>query len=141
MSLSCVCPAGLNSILNEFALCGTLKFLSGNSVWFAIVNGLSISIISGLWTATIDAVNDELVKVCPFTFFTELKSTLGTAVNVPPASSLLKSAPDVFLINVPSPAKSGSSVGVGGSGCVFTSSSSCFGITSFIFGNVEWWSS
>ena len=96
----CVCPAGLKSTSKEVALCGTLKFLSGKSDWFAIVNGLSISINSGLWTATIDAGNDELVNVCPFTFFTKSKSTFGTALNVPPANSLLKSAPDVFLINV-----------------------------------------
>ena len=36
------------SISKEVALCGTLKFLPGNFSWFAIVNGLSNSINSGL---------------------------------------------------------------------------------------------
>ena len=31
LSEFCVCPAGLKSISKEVALCGTLKFLSGNS--------------------------------------------------------------------------------------------------------------
>ena len=104
--------------MKEVALCGTLKFFSGYSFWFCIVNGLSISINSGLWTAIIDAVNDELVYVFPVIFLTKLWLTLGTALKIPPSNSALNGSPEVFLTNVPCPAKFGSTDSSGSEGCV-----------------------
>ena len=129
--LSCVCPDGRKSILNEVAWCGTLNLFPLSFVLkLSIVYGLSISNKSGLWTAIIDAVNDELKNAWPVTFLTLSKLTLGSALNKPPANSLLNTSPDVLFIKVPWPKKFGSGIvgmGLGGISSLTTGKSSSGG--------------
>ena len=90
-----MCGTGINGLLSS--LSGLLS---------SITKGVSISNKSGLWTAKIDAVNDELSKGLPFTPSTKSLTT-GSALNVPPANSNLNGSPLCLLINVPLPTASG----------------------------------